>query len=225
MQEEGVDTIYFRSQAARLEDQGQSVIYVARDGKVQGIIGISYRVRGELAAVLAGLRREGVREMHLLSGDTEPVVSALAHRFAFEGSAGSLLPPDKSHYVEGLVAAGRQVAVVGDGVNDALALSRAQVGVAMGAGVAEAAIAAADIALADSDLSRLLFARRLSRQTLRVIEQNYWLAVSTDLLGAILVISGRLGPLVGGAIHVLHTLGILLNSSRLLGWRPPREAP
>ncbi|MGB7910987.1 MAG: HAD-IC family P-type ATPase, partial [Desulfobaccales bacterium] len=137
--------------------------------------------------MLSGLRREGVREIHLVSGDTEPVVRALAQRFNFEGSAGGLRPGDKSHYVEELVAAGRRVAVVGDGVNDALALSRAQVGVAMGAGGAEAAIAAADIALADSDLSRLLFVRRLSRQTLRVIEQNYWLAVSTDLLGALLI--------------------------------------
>jgi cation-transporting P-type ATPase C len=223
MLEEGIDTRYFQGQAARLEDKGQSIIYVAKNGKVQGIIGIAYRVRPEVAAVLAALRREGVQEMHLVSGDTEPVVRALAERFTFEGAAGTLLPADKSHYVERLVAAGCQVAVVGDGVNDALALSRAQVGVAMGAGGAEAAIAAADIALADSDLSRLLFARRLSRQTLRVIEQNYWLAVSTDIGGALLVIAGRLGPLIGGAIHVLHTLGILLNSSRLLGWQPPQE--
>ncbi len=223
MHEEGIDIRYFQGQAAGLEDKGQSVIYVAKNGKVQGIIGIAYRVRPEVAAVLAALRREGIREMHLISGDTEPVVRALAERFTFEGSAGNLLPAGKSQYVERLVAGEHRVAVVGDGVNDALALSKAQVGVAMGAGGAEAAIAAADIALADSDLSRLLFARRLSRQTLRVIEQNYWLAVSTDIVGALLIIVGRLGPLVGGTIHVLHTLGILLNSSRLLGWQPPQE--
>ena len=223
MQEEGIDVGYFHNQAARLEDQGQSVIYVAKNGKIQGIIGISYQVRAEVAAVVAGLRREGVRELHLVSGDTAPVVQAMADRFAFEGWAGALLPADKSRYVEELAAAGRQVAVVGDGVNDTLALSKAQVGVAMGAGGAEAALAAADIALADNDLARFLFARRLSRQTLRVIEQNYWLAVSTDIVGGVLIIAGHLGPLVGGAIHVLHTLGIFLNSSRLLGWQPPRE--
>ncbi|MGA7577831.1 MAG: heavy metal translocating P-type ATPase [Desulfobaccales bacterium] len=223
MQEEGIDSGYFQGQAERLEGRGRSVVYVAKNGKVQGIIGISYLVRPEVPAVLSGLRREGVREIHLVSGDTEPVVRALARRFNFEGAAGALLPGDKCHYVDELVAAGRQVAVVGDGVNDALALSRAQVGVAMGAGGAEAAIAAADIALADSDLSRLLFVRRLSRQTLRVMEQNYWLAVSTDLLGALLIMGGRLGPLMAGAIHVAHTLGIFFNSSRLLGWRPPQE--
>jgi cation-transporting P-type ATPase C len=222
MQEEGIDISHFRSHAARLEGQGQSVVYVAQNGKAQGIIAMAYRLRAEVPSVLAGLRREGVREMHLISGDTEPVVRALAERLAFEGSAGTLLPADKSHYIERLGAAGRQVAVVGDGVNDALALSRARVGVAMGAGGAEAAIAAADIALADSDLGRLLFARRLSRQALQVIEQNYWLAVSTDIVGAILTVAGRLGPLAGGAIHVLHTLGIMVNSSRLLSWQPPR---
>jgi cation-transporting P-type ATPase C len=223
MQEEGIDTRYFQSRAARLADTGQSVIYVAKNGKVQGIIGITYRVRPEVAAVLAGLRREGVREMHLISGDTEPVVRALAGRFALEGSAGTLLPADKSLYVEHLVAAEHQVAVVGDGINDALALSKAQVGVAMGAGGAEAALAAADIALADSNLSRLLYARRLSRQTMTVIDQNFWLAISTDIIGALLIIAGRLGPLMAGGIHVLHTLGILINSSRLLGWQPPQE--
>jgi manganese/zinc-transporting P-type ATPase C len=223
MHEEGVDTRYFKSQAARLEDKGHSLVYVAKNGKVQGIVGLAYRVRPEVAAVLAGLRQEGIGEMHLVSGDTEPVVRSLTERFAFEGAAGSLRPDDKSHYVERLVAAGRQVAVVGDGVNDALALSRARVGVAMGAGGSEAAIAAADIALADSDLAQLLFARRLSRQTMRVIEQNYWLAVSTDIIGALLIIAGRLGPLMGGAIHVFHSLGILLNSSRLLRWQPSQE--
>lgn len=223
MKEEGIDTRYFLGQAARLEDTGQSVIYVAKNGKVQGIIGMTYRVRPEVTAVLAGLRREGIREMHLISGDTEPVVRALAGRFAFEGSAGILLPAGKSQYVERLVAGGRRVAVVGDGINDALALSKAQVGVAMGAGGAEAALAAADIALADSDLSRLLFAQRLSHQTMTVIEQNFWLAISTDIIGALLIIAGRLGPLAGGTIHVLHTLGILLNSSRLLAWQPPEN--
>ncbi len=171
MEEEGIDTRYFQRQAARLADKGQSLLYLAKDGKIQGIIGISYRVRPEAAAVLAGLRQDGIREMHLISGDTEAVVLALSDIFTFEGSAGDLLPADKAHYVERLVAAGRRVAVVGDGVNDALALSKAHVGVAMGAGGAEAAIVAADIALADSDLWRLLFARRLSRQTLRVIDR------------------------------------------------------
>jgi manganese/zinc-transporting P-type ATPase C len=221
MQQEGVDTRYFRGRAVRLAERGQSVIYVAKDGKVQGIIGMAYRVRPEVPAVLAGLREEGVRELHLISGDTEPMVRGLAGRFSFEGAAGTLLPAGKSRYVERLAARGRRVAVVGDGVNDAPALAQAQVGVAMGAGGAEAAIAAADIALADSDLSRLLYARRLSRQTLTVIEQNFWGAISTDIIGALLIIWGRLGPLAGGAIHVLHTLGILLNSSRLLGWQPP----
>jgi cation-transporting P-type ATPase C len=81
-------------------------------------------------------------------------------------------------------------------------------------------VEAADIALADNDLNRLIRLRQLSRQTLRVVEQNHWLAVSTNALGILLATAGRLSPLTAGLFHVVHTLGIMLNSRRLLRWVP-----
>jgi cation-transporting P-type ATPase C len=115
--------------------------------------------------------------------------------------------------------------MVGDGINDALALSGADIGVAMGAGGAETALEAADIALADSDLRRLVLLRQISCQTLRVIEQNHWLAVSTNLVGIVFGIAGNLAPIAGGILHIVHTLGIMLNSSRLLRWEPASSRP
>jgi cation-transporting P-type ATPase C len=111
--------------------------------------------------------------------------------------------------------------MVGDGINDALALTTADIGVAVGAGGAEVALQAADIALMDSDLAKLAALRLLSRKTLRIIEQNFWLAISTNLLGSALALSGRLTPVMGGVLHIAHTLGIMANSGRLTGWKPP----
>jgi cation-transporting P-type ATPase C len=141
----------------------------------------------------------------------------------FDGQRGDLLPEEKADYVEGLLAQGHTVAVIGDGVNDALALSKASVGVAMGAGGSEAAIAAADIALADDDLGKLIFVRRLSQHTVRVIHQNYWLAVGTDLVGSVLALAGRLTPFLGGLLHISHAAAITANSGRLLTWQPRLE--
>ena len=115
--------------------------------------------------------------------------------------------------------------MVGDGINDALALSGADIGVAMGAGGAETALEAADVTLADSDLRKLILLRQVSRQTLRVIEQNHWLAVSTNLVGIVFAIFGNLAPVAGGILHIIHTMGIMLNSSRLLRWEPNPYRP
>ncbi|MEJ2717959.1 MAG: HAD-IC family P-type ATPase, partial [Deltaproteobacteria bacterium] len=220
MEEQGVDVRYFKGAAKKLEDEGRTVVYLGKDGKAQGMIGVVYEVRASADSVLEQLRDDGVSELHLMSGDSEQVVRSLAQELGFDGYGWSLLPEEKADYLERLRSTGRTVAIVGDGVNDALALSKATVGVAMSAGGAEAAIAAADVALVDDDLARLIFLRRLSHQTLRVVEQNYWLAVSTDLIGAALAAVGLLTPVMAGAVHVIHTFGIFFNSSRLLGWKP-----
>jgi cation-transporting P-type ATPase C len=222
MTEQGIDYQAFQPVAADLEKSGQTVVYVARNGKVIGLVGISYEIRGDLEKLVKTLRREGVNRFHLISGDNAQVVKSLADSFQFDGYGGDLLPEEKATYVENLIGQGHTVAVIGDGINDALALAKASVGVAMGAGGSEAAIAAADIALADDDLGRLLVVRRLSQQTVRVINQNYWLAVGTDLAGSVLGLMGLLSPVLGGLLHVSHALAITANSGRLLTWEPAR---
>ncbi len=169
---------------------------------------------------MARLRQLGVKEFHLVSGDTPKAVKILAKAKGFEGFAGDLLPEEKAAYVAHLADRGLTVAFVGDGVNDAPALTKAEVGVAMGAGGSETAIATADIALVDDDLRRLIFLRQLSRQTLLIIQQNYWLALSTNILGALLAVLGRLTPVLGGLLHITHAGLIAGNSTRLLSWQP-----
>jgi cation-transporting P-type ATPase C len=214
----------YQTQARELEGRGQTLVYVAKNGKLLGIIGVAAVVREELDQVLVQLRRDGVKEFHLVSGDSLGVVQILAADKGFDGFAAELLPEEKAAYVERLKDQGFIVAFIGDGVNDAPALANADVGVAMGAGGSETAIATADIALVDDHLQRLVFVRRLSRQTILVIQQNFWLALATDVLGALLAVAGRLTPVVAGFIHLGHAAVIAANSGRLLSWQPKPQA-
>jgi cation-transporting P-type ATPase C len=213
MKESGIDILASEDVERSLAGSGHTVIFVAKNGILRGIIAAKDAVRPEADDALKWLRADGVTGLFLITGDAEPAAKAVSEDL---GYAASLMPEEKALYVEKLRATGKTVVMVGDGVNDALALSKADVSIAMGAGGAEAAIETADISLADSDLNRLASLRQLSHGTLRVIEQNHWLAVSTNVVGIAAGAAGLITPLWAGLLHVVHTMGIMLNSSRLL---------
>jgi cation-transporting P-type ATPase C len=221
MNEQGIDVTALADAATNLERIGHTNVYVARDGLSEGLIGVAYDVKPGLDDLLRQLKDDGVRQIHLVSGDDSKVVRTVAHNHGFEGYQGNMLPENKAEYVEKLTASGLNVAMVGDGINDALALSKARIGVAVGAGGSEAAIQAADIALVDGNLYRLIYVRSLSEHTLNVIAQNHWFAIITDVSGAVLGLLGYLSPIMSGLSHVLHTGVIFVNSSRVLAWKPP----
>lgn len=223
MRDYAIDVSRFDRAAERLVKERCSLVYVARNNKAQGLIGLKYDLRPRMAEIVRRLRETGVKEIHVISGDEKKVVSHAAQELSATGWRGGLLPEGKSDYVAGLVRGGRTVVMVGDGVNDASALARADIGIAMGAGGAEAAVEAADIALVDNRLERIVFARLLSRQTLRIIEQNHWFAVTTDLLSAGLALAGLMPPILSGAAHILHTVLIFANSSRMYTYQPDVE--
>ncbi len=225
MEEEGVDIRYFGKKVQSISEEGLTAVYVARNGKPQGVIVIGYSFGSELARTFDAFRSDGIEEIHVITGDISNAADNLKESLRLDGYGGGLLPQQKADYIANLEDAGRVVAMVGDGVNDAPAFAGATVGVAVGAGSAEAALETADIALADGDLSRLLYVRALSRDTLRIIRQNHQLAVFTDFLGAAATVAGRLSPLLGGTVHMAHSVGIFLNSSRLLRRRPDITAP
>ncbi|MCU0589809.1 MAG: cation-translocating P-type ATPase [Syntrophobacteraceae bacterium] len=225
MADSGVDPSYFRARALRFEEGGGSVVYVARNGRLQGMIVLENALRPHCADVVAGLREQGIRSCALVSGDSGPTVRRLAHALGFEDHRAELLPEEKAQYVRDLQASGARVMMVGDGLNDALALSEAHVGVAMGAGGSEVAIEAADVALLNNNLEDLPRLLNLSRAAFRVIEQNFRLATLTNVAGAGLGAFGLITPVLAGLLHAAHSLGIMINSSRLLaaGLDPPGE--
>jgi cation-transporting P-type ATPase C len=220
MKAEAVAAGYFKAAAEKLENDGCTVVYVARNDKLQELIALTYEIKPDSVVTLQQLRQEGVSQFHLVSGDSHKVVMRTTATLGMDTVQGDMLPEDKARFIGQLVSEGKNVAMVGDGINDAPALARAAIGIAMGAGGAEAAIEAADIALVDNRLERIVFVRQLSRRTLRIIQQNHWFAIITDLLGAILGITGWLPPVLSGAAHILHTLAIMTNSGRILTIKP-----
>ncbi|WP_462320919.1 heavy metal translocating P-type ATPase [Halochromatium sp.] len=236
--EQGIDPDPFAEAAERLRAQGLTLVYVALEGKLQGLLGIRHRLRPGAAEAIAQLRAEGVERILLISGDERSVAEGLSRELGLDACYAELLPEDKAEVVRRLrcehetnraggangAGGGGGIVMIGDGVNDALALSEADVGIAMGAGGSEVAIEVADIALADSDIQKLVTLRELSSATLRRADQNYALAVGTDLIGIGFGALGRLSAAMGGMIHILHTLGILANSSRLLAFKPTASA-
>ncbi len=209
-------------QAEALAESGLTVLYLARDGAVLGLFGVANPLREEAAVVTAALMREGA-ELCLVTGDEATSVNQLAKTLGVERAYSSVMPDGKAAIVTDLQQQGSRVVMVGDGVNDALALATADVGVALGAGASEAAMEAADIALVGDDLNQLLYIRGLSRQTLAVARQNFLIASGSNVLGAAAGALGLLSPLTAGLLHIGHTLAVLGNSARLLGYERPAE--
>ncbi len=204
------------NRARELRRHGHTVLYMAKDGEVLGLLAFDNQIRPESAAVLETLRRGGVERFVLITGDEAGAARSLSQRLDIPEYHAALLPEDKAELVRGLRADGARVLMVGDGINDALALAEADVGVAMGVGGSEAAVEAADIALVSDGLGGLAYVQDLSRRTLRVVRQNFWIATGSNLAGVVLGAAGLLPPVAAGLLHIVHSLGVLANSSRLL---------
>ncbi len=204
--------------AAPLIRRGLTIIYLARDRTIEGILGIENPQRPETASVVSKLADQGCK-LVMVTGDESATAEELSKSLGITHCHSSLLPEQKADLVSSLQAEGYQVIMVGDGINDALALTRADIGIAMGVAGSEVAIEAADIALVDDSLAGVLYVRDLSRQTLRVVNQNFALATGTNVIGAAAGALGIMGPVAAGLLHIVHTLGILANSGRLLDYR------
>ncbi len=203
-------------QVEELEEHGQTTMIVKAGGKYLGIIGLADRPRPEARPTMERLRNLGIRVLVMLTGDNERVAAAIAQEVGLTDYRANLLPEDKARAIAELRSQYGDVAMVGDGVNDAPALAAATVGIAMGGAGTDVALETADVALMADDLSRLPFAVGLSRQARRVIRQN--LFVSLGVI-AILIPAAILGWAGIGVAIVLHegsTLGVVANALRLL---------
>lgn len=195
-------------------DDAASVISVARDGSFLGAIAIADSVRPEAKRAIDALRAMGIRTM-LLTGDTRAVASAVARTLGIAEVEAELLPEAKLARIEELVGSGRITAMLGDGINDAPALTAAHVGIAMGSGT-DVARESADIVLLGNELVRFSETVAIARRTRRIIWQNFIGTVAVDTLGIALAAAGLLDPLFAAFIHVASEMTFILNSARLL---------
>jgi Cd2+/Zn2+-exporting ATPase len=206
----------FESKVDLKEAEGYSLLFVARGGECIGWIGLQDATRTEAKEALADLLESGVRRVAMVSGDRQPVAARVAAEIGCSEVVAECLPQDKVNFVNDLKKRGYRVAVIGDGVNDAPALAAGDMGVAMGAAGSEVAIQSATIALMNSDLRRLPFLVRLSRQTRKVINQNFLFGILFIIVGMILASYGVINPIVAAVLHNAGSLIVVFNSARLV---------
>ena len=210
------DASAMRQQAEELKSQGLTVLYVYQDKEPAGLLAFASKVRPEAKKVLEALRRLGVKRFAMITGDEEESAAHLGRALGITECYCGIMPGDKAEIVDSFRENGSRVLMVGDGINDALALARADVGVAVGTAGSEVAVEAADIALAREGLEPLEQVYLLSRQTMHTVQQNFWIATGSNVLGVFAGAMGILTPVTAGLVHVTHSLGVLANSSRLL---------
>lgn len=203
--------------AADLEHRGRTVVVVAWDGVARGILAVSDTVKDDSAAGIAELKRLGLTPI-LLTGDNARSAREVAAAVGIDDVRAEVLPAEKAAVVRALQAQGRVVAMVGDGVNDAVALATADIGIAMGTGT-DVAIEASDLTLVRSDLTAAADAIRLSRRTLSTIKANLFWAFAYNVAAIPLAMLGMLNPLVAGAAMALSSVFVVSNSLRLRRFR------
>lgn len=211
-----------RAADASLEE-GCTVIYIACDNRAVGLLALSDTVRPEAHAALAEVQALGVEPV-LLTGDNEKAARHLARQLGINSWHAGCLPQDKLRYMDDSLAEGQPVAMIGDGINDAPALKRAQVGIAMGGIGSDIAVEAADIALINDDLRELPHLVALSRRMMFVIRCNLTFSMALNFLAITLAITGLLNPVVGALVHNAGSVFVILHSAFLLGWRRHRTA-
>jgi len=222
MAQESVDLGALLGQAEELRGTGASVMYLAADGVLLGLLAVSDPIKASTPEALKTLREAGIRVV-MATGDGELTAKAVGQRLGIDEVHGEVKPADKLALVEKFQAEGRVVAMAGDGINDAPALARADVGVAMGTGT-DVAMNSAQVTLVKGDLRGIARAQALSRATVRNMRQNLWFAFAYNALG-IPIAAGLLypffglvlSPMIAAAAMSLSSVSVVGNSLRLRG--------
>ncbi|HEY1022506.1 MAG TPA: HAD-IC family P-type ATPase, partial [Flavisolibacter sp.] len=205
--------------AEALERAGHTTMLVQMKKEFIGILTLMDVARAEAKSTLEQLRRTGIRKMIMLTGDNQKVAEAIAREIGISQAWGNLLPEQKVAAIEKLKASESKIAMVGDGVNDAPAMAKSTVGIAMGAAGSDVALETADIALMADKLSNLPFAIGLSRKARQIIRQNVAISLGMVALLIPLTILGlaKMGPAVIG--HEGSTIVVVFNALRLLVYK------
>ncbi|MCP3783479.1 heavy metal translocating P-type ATPase [Micromonospora sp. A3M-1-15] len=219
LRERGLDVPEDVARAATgAEAAGRTAVLAGWDGRARGVLAVADVVKPTSRAAVARLRELGLTPV-LLTGDNTTVAKAVAAEVGIDEVIAEVLPADKVDVVERLQGEGRTVAMVGDGINDAAALARADLGLAMGTGT-DVAIEASDLTLVRGDLMAAVDAIRLSRRTLAIIKGNLFWAFAYNLAALPLAAAGLLNPMIAGAAMAFSSVFVVANSLRLRGFRP-----
>ena len=201
--------------AAALEQSDSTLrAYVEIDGCLAAVIEYADEVRHELPEVLAALRADGISRIVLLSGDHAPIARALAQRVGIEETYGDLLPSDKAGFIERLRAEGGTVLMVGDGINDAPALTAADVGIALAAHGGGITAEAADVIILVDSLTPVPEVIEIGARTIRIARQSIWVGLGLSGLAMVVAAFGGLPPAVGAALQEVIDVAVILNALR-----------
>ncbi|MCY7337634.1 MAG: heavy metal translocating P-type ATPase [Chamaesiphon sp.] len=225
LNELGLATQALEGQTDKLEHLGKTVIWIAIDDKVQGIVGIADALKPSSADTVRALQRLGL-EVVMLTGDNRPTAEVIARQVGITRVLAEVRPEQKAQTISELQASGKIVAMVGDGINDAPALAQADVGIAIGTGT-DVAIAASDITLISGDLQGVITAIQLSRATMRNIRQNLFFAFVYNIAG-IPIAAGilfpffgwLLSPIIAGGAMAFSSVSVVTNALRLRNFQP-----
>ena len=220
LEEAGIDAGALHMRADALRQEGQTVMYLAIDGKPGGLIGVADPIKESTPEALDVLHKEGVTVV-MLTGDNRVTAQAVATKLGIDQVQADVLPEQKAEIVKRLQAEGHKVAMAGDGINDAPALAQAQVGIAMGTGT-DVAMESASVTLVKGDLRGIARARRLSRATMRNIRQNLFFAFIYNALG-VPIAAGvlypffglLLSPIIAAAAMSFSSVSVITNALRL----------
>lgn len=202
--------------------QGSTVIYVAADGSLAGFLVLSDTVRKESARMIDRLKSLNVQPV-LLTGDHENAAAAIAKQLNISEVYANCLPEDKLSRIDGYQNQGEQICMIGDGVNDAPALKKANIGIAMGGVGSDIAVDAADIALVDDEIKELPHLIALSKRMMVTIKGNLGFSMGLNFLAIILAVTGILNPVVGALVHNAGSVAVIINSALLLNWKKRSE--
>ena len=225
MLEQKIDLSSMEKESNRLADEGKTPMYLSVDGELAGIIAVADTLKENSMKAVKELRRRGV-EVIMITGDNKRTAKAIAKQVGIDSVLSEVLPEDKAEEVKKLQEAGKKVAMVGDGINDAPALAQADIGIAVGSGT-DVAIESADIVLMRNDLTAVLTAIDLSHATLRNIKQNLFWAFAYNLVGipvamGLLYIFGGplMSPMFAAVAMSFSSVSVLLNALRLRRFKP-----
>lgn len=214
--EAGISTDALQTSLDATEDEGMSIVCVARGAQVMGWIGLRDAIRAASPEAIAQLRELGVERCCMVTGDNERVAHAVAAKLGISEVRAGCLPEEKEQVVREIKESGVLVAVVGDGVNDAPALAVGDIGIAMGAFGSDVAVQSASIALMNNDLRRIPFFIGLARKTRVLMHQNLAIGLGFIIVGVYFAISGDITPVGAALLHSVSSLIVIFNSARLV---------